>query len=451
MTSDYIKSLEEYKQLSGIRFERFYRNKALGLECEEEINNTYTQELCQNGCIMKKDIDLAKLQKSPFSLFEDKESHYLLWLCHCIKYEEKSLLAWINDYINNISGVTRGGINTYKRNGWSVHVLYVYQLVHYNFAYNVLPVAFKWDFDAKSIISSFGNEYRKLSSTAKFILKIACFIHDIGVQIAVNDHESLGVSLVEESYSMLEVTSKDFANNGFQFSTKELIYILQVIVGNHQLINQVAAEVSDYMIYEKICEIKNKAVSDNIKKFIFTEFSSVMYLLGASDMMAVDDSLLSEIKFDEISEAKEYIQRVIVTDDYIRDYKKYGIKRLKCFVNDKLKEASDKTINAFVRENGYSNEEILKFMYEVQGISYGVAAIKPLNDLELSIKFIIALYRIVTKSTIDYKNVLIKIDSGFRNEYIRQLLLESIEIIDKKLNYKLIMESTKYIFTVRLM
>ena len=90
-------------------------------------------------------------------------------------------------------------------------------------------------------------------------------------------------------------------------------------------------------------------------------------------------------------------------------------------------------------------------MYEVQGISYGVAAIKPLNDLELSIKFIGALYRMVTKNTIDYKNVLIKIDSGFCNEYIRQLLLESIEIIDKRLNYKLIIESKKYIFIVRLM
>lgn len=451
MTSDYIKSLEEYRQLSGIRFERFYRNKALGLECQEEINNSYAQELCQNGYIMKKDIDFAKLQESPFSLFEDEESYYLLWLCYCIKYEEKSLLSWINNYINIISSVKRGGINTYKRNGWPVHVLYVYQLVNYNFAYNVLPVAFKWDFDAKSIILSFGNEYRKLSNTAKFILKIACFIHDIGVQIAVNDHELLGVPLVEENYSTLKVTSKNFVNNDVQFSTKELIYILQVIVGNHQLINQVAAEVSDYMIYEKICEIKNKSDSDNIKKFITNEFSSVMYLLGAADMMAVDDSLLSEIKFNEITEAKEYIQRIIVRKDYIRDYKKYGIMRLKCFVNDSLKKVSDKKINAFIRENGCSNDELLKFMYEVQGISYGVAAIKPLNDLELSIKFIIAIYRMVTKNTIDYKNVLIKIDSGFCNEYIKQLLFESIEIIDKKLNYKLTMESSKYIFTVKLM
>ena len=390
MTNDYIKTLEEYKQLSRIRFERFYRNRALGLECQEEINNVYTQELIQNGCITKKNIDLVKLQESPFSLFGDKESHYLLWLCYCIKYEDKNLLSWINGYINSISSVIRGGINTYKRSGWPVHVLYVYQLVNYNFAYNVLPVAFKWDFDAKSIIASFGNEYRKLSNTAKFVLKIACFIHDIGVQIAVNDHELLGVPLVEENYSVLKVTSQDLANNNVQLSTEELIYILQVIVGNHQIINQVAAEVSDYIIYEKICEIKDESASDNIKKFITTEFSSVMYLLGAADMMAVDDSLLSEIKFDEISEAKEYIQRMIVGNEYVRDYKKYGIKRLKCFVNDSLKKVSDEEINALIRKNGCNSDELLKFMYEVQGIIYGVAAIKPLNDLELSIKFIIS-------------------------------------------------------------
>lgn len=451
MTNEYIKSLDEYRQLSGIRFERYYRNKALGLACQEEINNKYIQELCRNGYIEKKDIDLAKLQDSPFSIFEDKESHYLLWLCCCIVYKGKNLLSWINAYINNISTVKRGGINSYKRNGWPVHVLYVYQLVNYNFAYNVLPVAYKWNFDAKSIITSFFDEYSKLSKTAKFILKIACFIHDIGVQIAVNDHELLGVPLVEESYFMLKITNNDLLKNDVQFSTNELIYMLKVIVGNHQLINQVAAEVSDYVIYEKICEIKDKSISEKTKKFIITEFSSVMYLLGAADMMAVDDSLLSEIKFDEISEAKKYLQKIIVNDDYVRDYKKYGIKRLKCFVNDELKNVSYDVVKNLINENECKDDELLKFMYEIQGISYGVAAIKPLNDFPLAIKFISALYRMVTKSTRDYKNVFIKIDSGFNDEYIRQLFSESIQNIDKKLKYKLISESSKHTFVVELM
>ncbi len=451
MTSEYIKSLDEYRQLLGIRFERYYRNKALGLVCQEEINNNYIQELCENGVIVKKEIDLAKLQESPFSIFEDKESHYLLWLCYCIVYKKKSLLSWINDYINNISNVIRGGINSYKRNGWPAHVLYVYQLVNYNFAYNVLPVAFEWNFDAKSIITSFCNEYSNLSNTAKFILKIACFIHDIGVQIAVNDHELLGVPLVEESLMMLKITNNDLLKNDVQFSTNELIYMLKVIVGNHQLINQVAAEVSDYIIYEKICEIKNKSISEKTREFIITEFSSVMYLLGAADMMAVDDSLLSEIKFDEMSEAKKYLQKIIVNDDYVRDYKKYGIKRLKCFVNDELKDISYDVIEKFINENECKDDKLLKFMYEVQGISYGVAAIKPLNDLPLAIKFISALYRMVTKNTRDYKNVFIKIDSGFSDVYIRQLFSEPIENIDKKLKYKLTKEASRHTFVVELM
>lgn len=451
MTSDYIKSFEEYKQLSKIRFERFYRNKALGLECQEEIDNIYTKELCLNGRIVKNNIDMDRLQESPFSLFTDKESCYLLWLCYCIVYKKKSLLSWINNYINNISNVVRGGINTYKRVGWSVHVLYVYQLVNYNFAYNVLPAAFNWNFNADRIISSFGNEYRKLSNTAKFILKIACFIHDIGIQIAVNDHELLGVTLVEENYSMLKISKNDLLNNGVQFSTKELIYILQIIVGNHQLINQVAAEVSDRMIFEKICEIKDKALTDNLKHFIFSEFSSVMYLLGAADMMAVDDSLLSEIKFNEISEAKEYIQRILISNDYIRDYRKIGIRRIQSFVNDAHKDISGDTIRGFICENEDNEDELLKFMYEIQEISYGVAAIKPLDDLSLTVKFISALYRMVTRITKEYKLVLIKIDSDFCDGYIKQLLSKTIENIDKNLNFELIMKPSKFIFTVRLM
>lgn len=450
MTSEYIKSLSEYSALSSIRFERFYRNKALGLECQEEIKNTYVEELYQNGYIENKDIDLDKLQESPFSLFEDKESHYLLWLCHCIVYDGKSLLSWINDYINNISNITRGGINTYKRNGWTVHVLYVYQLVNYNFAYNVLPVATKWDFNAKSIIDSFGNEYRGLTNEAKFILKIACFMHDIGVQIDVNDHELLGVPLVEKNYSLLKISDKSLLNNNIQFTKEELVFILKIIVGNHQLINHIAAEVSDFVIFKKICEIKSMVASENVKKFFTNEFSNVMYLLGAADMMAVDDLLLSEIKFDEITEAKEYIQRIIVSNDYIRDYKRYGIRRLKCFLNDSLKNVPDELIMSMIYENKCNTDQLLQFMYEVQGICYGVAAIKPMNDFPLTIKFICALYRMVIKRTVDYKNVLIKINSDFCNDYIKQLLCNSIDIVDKILNYELVIQSEKFIFIVRL-
>lgn len=450
MTSDYVKSLKEYNLLSEIRFERFYRNWALGLACREEIKNACVKELCQNGCVVINEIDLAKLRETPYSLFADKESHYLLWLCYCIKYQGKSLLAWMNEYIDNLSNIIRGGINTYKRNGWSVHVLYVYQLVNYNFAHNVMPVAVNWDFDAKRVIVFFRNEYGMLSDTAKFVLKIACFIHDIGAQIAVNDHELLGVSLVEENYAKLKITDRDLVNENVLLSQSELINILQMIVGNHQLINQVAAEVSDYIIYEKVNEIKNKSSSERIKRFIAEEFVRVMYLLGAADMMAVDDLLLSAIKFEEMSEAKEYIQKIITDNDYVRDYKKYGMRRLKCFVNDRLKEASDEIIRGLVDKNDCNYDELLRFMYEVQEISYGIAAIKPLNDLPLTIAFISALYRMVIKYTANYKNILIKIDSGFSEKYIRHLFSEAAEEIDRNLDYKIRKETFGYIFTVRL-
>lgn len=450
MTSNYIKSLVEYDQLSGIRFERFFRNRALLLECQEEINNEYVQELCENGSIVKQEIDLDKLQESPFSLFEDKESFYLLWLCHCINYKGKSLLSWINNYINNISGIQRGGINTYKRNGWTVHVLYVYQLVNYNFAYNIMPTAINWEFDAKYIFSSFFKEYNELSNTAKFVLKIACFIHDIGVQIAVNDHETLGVPLVKNSYEELKVTKQDLIGNGVYLSEEELLQVLEVIVGNHQIINQVAGEVSDYIIYTKVCQIRKKLSSKEASKFMVTEFSKVMYLLGAADMMAVDDSLLSNIKFDEIGEAKKYIQEIITNGNYGRNYRKYGIKRLKCLVNDDLKNVPDDTIIDLIKSYGCSCEELLKFMYEVQGISYGVAAIKPLNDLSLTVKFACVLYRMVSAHTIEYEHVFIKIDSGFEKEYIKELLAMPVEDINKKLIYHLMKKTMIYQFTVQL-
>ena len=126
MTSAYLKNLAIYKALKTVSFERFYRNRALNIECKEDITNRFIKELCENGFISIDDINIEVLHNQPFSIFEDEESWYLLWLTQCIRFRGKSLLSELNGYIEKVSMVQRGGINSYKRNGWDVHILYVY-------------------------------------------------------------------------------------------------------------------------------------------------------------------------------------------------------------------------------------------------------------------------------------------------------------------------------------
>lgn len=141
MTIEYLKELPEFRSLKGICFERFYRNIALKLSCEETITDEYAEQLCRTGYIELDNDESMEWKGVMPAVFFEPDSSMILWFLQCTRKGKKSLLASINSYIAQIAMITRGGINTYKRNGWDVHVLYVYQLVNYNFSQDVIPMA----------------------------------------------------------------------------------------------------------------------------------------------------------------------------------------------------------------------------------------------------------------------------------------------------------------------
>lgn len=424
MTIEMLKNFLIQTSLDKIRYERFYRNRALELPCSETITNEYTKQLCEQGFVDINNDDITDVGNLMSSILFDSDSSNLLWFCQCVHIKNKSILALINSYIDQISKIKRGGINTYKRNGWEVHVLYVYQLINYNFSKNIVPIAYHWEFDVCPIFEYFHTLYNSLSNSAKFILNIGSFIHDIGVTIAINDHETKGIPLVEKYYLELGISESDLKENNIKMTQHEIIVILKILVGHHQLINQVAAEVSDKIINNKLQLIKKNLCSSGLKDFLNTEFIKIMYLLAAADMMAVDDSLLSNIKFKEITDASQYLQGIVMGKSYIRDKTKYGIQRFKCFLNDKLKTIRDEDLDHLIIGYGIQPELIWHFMYDIQVISYGVAAIKPLNDTVLATKFIAALYLIVTKYNKNYSDIAVCIKADFDADFIKEILQE---------------------------
>lgn len=448
MTIESLKTLPEYVSLNNICYERFYRNLALGFSNVESKADEYTQQLYSLGYVELDKCHVANLEKVMPAIFFDADSSNLLWFLQCCRTGSTSLLATINSYIRQISTIKRGGINTYKRNGWDVHVLYVYQLINYNFSKNIIPKALKWNFDVEPIISQFHQVYHELSLTSKFILNIGSFIHDIGVTIAINNHELRGIPLVEQYYHELRISSDVLKDHNIEMNQDEIITALKLLVGNHQIINQIAAEVSDKIIWKKVQKIKESLNSEKLEKFLTQDFSKVMYLLGAADVMAVDDSLLSNVKYDEMTESFHYLQSLIDNGDYNRNKMKYGIKRLKCFISDDLKDISDEHLCRLIAEHGASADSIWNFIYNVQEINYGVAAIKPLNDLNLTVKFIISLYLLITKYTNDYSKVVVNIRADFDSAYIEELLRnhsatwisEAIKHETKKMNDEEIIE-----------
>lgn len=387
------------------------------------------------------------------TIFFQEESAYLLWVCRCTYIEQDSLLFLLNDYMKEVSSIKRYTLNTYKRVGWDIHVLYVYQLVNYNFCYNVIPTSIKWNFDIKKSILLFHSMYNGLTNNAKFLLKIGCFIHDIGVTIAVKDHERLGVKLVEEVYTQLKIPSKNLKKYNINLEYTEIVNVLKMIVGNHQLINQVSAEASDDLIKEKMDLIKSQlSFSINVNRIYNDEFVDMMTLLAVADLMAVDDLLLTEFKLREIFEANNFLKNIINDKEIKRNPIKFGEKRTISLLPDRYKEQGEKRVKSVLNMLNCEQNEFFCFMYNVKHMSYVMAAVKALDKIELSIKLlVICLY--ISKTEKMKKDLSIEIDPDISIDRLSKIITQfsMIDIINNStdLSYTADLINNKLIINVK--
>lgn len=423
-----IRNLGIKYNLMDIDFEKVFRDRAL------RIDNIFDSLL--NIEISDEEFYIISKEKSNFfKLFFEKDSSKLFWVCRCLYRNNISILAYLNDYIKNICNITRGNLNTYKLNGWDVHVLYVYQLVTYNFPQRKLPKAYVWDFNANPIFEKIHRIYSSLSEDSKFILKIGGFLHDIGVTIGVKDHEENGIPLTERYYNEIKIDTDILKKQGITLNNVEIITAVRAIVGNHQIINQIGCETSDLYIWQKIESIKQSfKFSKRLRDIFNKEFIDIMTILAISDMMAVDDSLLSLEKFAEVNESYEFLNNIIKTGNYTRNRKKYGIGRLVSLLPDNLKhKASEYYIDTLDEYNPVSLS-VINFLYEVKFMSYAMAAIKPLKDIKKSLNLIIVCNQIYKQSSIIISDLTIKFNPDINNEKL-SLVLESepSEILSKNL------------------
>jgi len=424
MLVNFLRHIGNKYGLEKVRFEKKARDIAL----EKDDNPCFFE----NMTLSKEESNVFLACKEAFgTLFFEKDAPYLLWVSKCLHVESCTLLSIMSSYIRSIQTTKRGGLNTYKRIGWDAHVLYVCQLASSNFAEGIPSCAYNWNFDVQYIFDYFKNVYIPLSKSSRFIIKIGSFLHDIGVTLGVKDHEEKGVPLTEKYYKEIGISAESLTVEGIALTTDEIICIICAIVGNHQIINQISAEASDRYIYEKISTIKQSfSFSTCLMELFKVEFVDVMLLLATADMMAVDDSLLSVEKFEELVEARTFLQRISNNGDYEREHQKYGVKRLISLLPDANKKDAEKIIFSYIhsQENSHS---LYEFLYNVKFISYAMAAIKPLNDTLKSIKLIDWCKRIAQTVKMPFSDLIFKFDTDIDTEKLgRILVLDVKEIIE---------------------
>ncbi|MCL1975845.1 MAG: hypothetical protein FWG61_06780 [Firmicutes bacterium] len=430
MLADFLRRLGTKYFPAKVCFEKYARDIALGQSSDPYFFDT--KFINKNEAT-----EFLNYQDSFGSLFFEDDFAHLLWISKCLHIGASTLLAEMNNYISAVQEVNRGGINSYKRIGWDAHIIYVCQLTADNFVKGAPPQAYTWDFDVKYIYEYFQEVHASLSKTAQFILRAGSFLHDIGIMEDIKDHEEKGIPLTEKNYLDLGITDNNLSSQEILLSTAEIIYVMRVIVGNHQIINQVAAEASDKYIYEKMCTIKKMfSFSAGLSDLLKNELIDMLFLLAAADMIAVDDSLLSIRKFNELVEARVFLKQIYCDDKYQRDYNIFGVKRFISLLPDEKKGNAEHVLASYA-EKSEDKHAIVEFLYQIKFMGFAMAVIKPLNDTLKAVKLIDWCRRIACIVKIPADELVIIFDPDINCEKLVNILELELDdiILYKKIFY----------------
>ncbi len=410
-----------------INYGKVFRRLALGENNTEDLSEYEKELFLNNGEIMLTE-PFPVFDKEQFAnIFFDDDSAKILWILKCEKSEENKLYKFC-DYLKSVSSAKRGGLNVYKRMGWDVHVLYAYQLVNENFA-KCLSLDIP---GAPTDFSLYHNIYKTLSNEAKYILKIATFLHDVGVVDGVSDHEIKGVKWVEQRYSELGISDSKLKQNNIVITNREIIELLKIIVGSHQIMNQIGSEISDYFVFQTLTKARTQLREFSKATEIFENyFAEIMLLLSAADLLAVNDTLLTQDKMNETLESYNYFKLLLRHEFVVRNTQKYGIQRYRSLLPDEKKTTfTDEVFFAIVDSIGYNAEEITAFLYNIKQLSYGMTVVKPQKDLSIGIKLFCIINEVVKKLNMSTINTSIKFYPDIDHIKVGHLLTNICYITD---------------------
>lgn len=304
----------------NFNYDKFY--KEMGLKYKKSDINLINDEKMKklNELLNNVYINTNSLKYNFINVIKSKNSAKYLWILYS-KYEnEENYIDKISNILKQENSIIRGGINTYKLNGWMAHTLYVYQIVNYNIAYNIELVNFSGNKENIEQIRELHFIYNKLSESSKFLLKIFTLIHDIGVIEDVKFHDKLGSKYVEQVLNEIGINEENIP-----IELKDFIKILQELIKYHTLITSLSSESSDLYVeneYKKLlAEIPN---IDYAKR----ELPKILLLLAYGDVIAVDESLMDIEKYQRIKDCYNFFEQITVEGKTKRDKGKVVIERI---------------------------------------------------------------------------------------------------------------------------
>ena len=273
------------------------------------------------------------------------------------------------------------------------HTLYVYQISNYNIAKNIEIVNFDGNKDNKNQLEELHKLYENLSIESKFLLRIFCLIHDIGVIEDVKYHDILGAKYVEKVLEEIGLTQKELEKNNIKISLRDFTKILQGIIKYHTLITSLSAESNDdYVEYAYRNLIENISDIKNIKK----QIPEILFIMSYGDIIAVDESLMDIEKYQRTKEGYIFFKEITENKPHIRNKEKIAIDRI-CDTAGKIKyETLKQELDYILEKNNINKSEFIEDMYNIRLMRYTGPLMKTVNDVSLTIKIYNELFKLIT-------------------------------------------------------
>lgn len=338
-------------------------------------------------------IDINTLKKEFIKLILDENSSKYLWILYS-KYENnENYIDKISNILKEENSIIRGGTNTYKMNGWMAHTFYVYQIVNYNIANNIEILNFGENSETKKQVGELHELYKTLDKEDKFLLKIFCLIHDIGVIEDIKYHDKLGAKYVKKVLEEIGLTQDELRNNKISFELEDLIEVLKTIIKYHTLITTLSTEGNDeyveFAYKDLILYIPNSINSIKYK------IPKILFIMAYADIIGVDESLMDVGKYQRTKECYLFFDEVNYNKPHIRDKEKVAIERI-CDTAGKIKyETLKENLDDILAKYSIDRNQFIEDMFNMRLMRYTAPLMKNINDIELTIKIYNELFKLI--------------------------------------------------------
>ncbi len=384
-----IKNVTE-KQLN-FNYDKFYRETGIQLKkakTDDESNLIKKQKAKElDELLYNVHIDINVLKCNFINILKSEKSSKYLWILYS-KYENgENYIDRISDTLKQENKIIRGGINTYKLNGWMAHSLYVYQIVNYNIAYNKELVNFNGNKENIKQIRELHDIYNKLNKESKLLLKVFTLIHDIGVIEDIKFHDKLGAKFVTKVLSEIGIDKSKMSLN-----LKDFTKILKEIIKYHTLITSLSSESSDLYVqneYEKLLSELPKI--DDIK----SEIPQILWLLAYADVIAVDESLMNIEKYERIKDCFNFFKQITYGEKTTRNKEIVAIERICDIVGENKVEKLTMDFDYILNKYNIEKRQLVDDMYNIKLMRYTGPLMKTLNNTEMTINILYELFELI--------------------------------------------------------